>query len=239
MRATMVTATVLQTLRRRPDRALLAAFGVVAGLVLLVLHLASEVGAGDTDAFDSAILRAIRAATDRPGAGLQRLRFVMQDFTALGDSTTLTIVVLLVAGALLIVRKAAMAGFLIGASVTGTLAVELLKSAFDRPRPNVVAHWATFSNTSFPSGHAADSAIVYLTLAALIARSVETRGLRIYVVLAAMALTLMIGLSRLYLGVHWPTDVLAGWILGAGWAFFAATIAWWLQARHRIEAPGA
>lgn len=236
MRSTGIPA-ILQAVRQRPDRVLLAAFGIVAALVLFVLHIASEVGAGDTNRLDRAILVGMRSATDRPGAGLHALRFAMQDFTALGDSTTLTIVVLLVSGALLIVRKVAMAGFLIGASVIGTLAVELLKSAFDRPRPNVVAHWATFSHTSFPSGHAADSAIVYLTLAALVARSVKSRGLRVYVVLAAMLLTLLIGVSRLYLGVHWPTDVLAGWILGAGWAFLAATIAWWLQTRHTLERP--
>ncbi|WP_242185426.1 phosphatase PAP2 family protein [Sphingomonas sp. CARO-RG-8B-R24-01] len=228
----------LQSLQRRPDRALLLAFGIAAALLLLVLHLASEVGAGDTNAFDAMILRAIRNAADRPGAGFHALYKAMLDFTALGDVTTLTLVVALVAGALLIARKAAMAGFLIAASLLGTFAVETLKSVFDRPRPNVVAHWATFSNTSFPSGHAADSAIVYLTLAALVARSVESSGLRVYVLLAAMALTLLIGLSRLYLGVHWPTDVLAGWILGASWAFLAATIAWWLQARNTLEQPG-
>ena len=228
----------MQGLRKRPARALLLAFGVTAALLLFVLHLASEVGAGDTSVVDAAILRGIRATVDRPGAGWQLLYRVMQDLTALGDVTTLTLVVGLVAGGLLIVRKIAMAGFLVGASVLGTFAVSLLKSVFDRPRPTVVAHWATFSDTSFPSGHAADSAIVYLTLAALIARSVESRGLRTYVLLVAMALTLLIGSSRLYLGVHWPTDVLAGWILGAGWAFLATTLAWWLQARHTLEPPG-
>lgn len=234
----MVVQRFLNALRLRPDRAVLLAFGVAAGLLLLVLHIASEVGAGDTNALDSAILRGIRAVADRPGPGLRTLGFAMLDFTALGDTTTLTIVVLAVAGALLILRRAGMAGFLVGASVLGTLAVELLKSAFDRPRPNVVAHWATFSNTSFPSGHAADSAIVYLTLAALIARSVGSRGLRVYVLLVAVLLTLLIGLSRLYLGVHWPTDVLAGWILGSGWAFLAASVAWWLQARQGLAPPG-
>ena len=234
-----MTIRLLETLRTRPDRALLVAFGVVAALLLFVLHIASEVGAGDTDAYDSSILRGIRAAAERPGPVTHAVRLAMQDFTALGDVTTLTLVVILVVGGLLIVRKVAMAGFLVGASVLGTLSVELLKALVDRPRPNVVAHWATFSHASFPSGHAADSAIVYLTLAALVARSVQTRALRVYILVAAMLLTLLIGLSRLYLGVHWPTDVLAGWIVGAGWAFLAATAAWWLQARNALEAPGA
>jgi len=229
---------LLPMLRARPDRALLAAFGVVAALLLIVLRIGSVVGAGSTDAFDAAILRAIRVAADRPGAPAHAVRAAMQDFTALGDVSTLTLVVAVVAGGLLIVRKRAMAGFLIAASVLGTVSVELLKVLVDRPRPNVVAHWASFSNASFPSGHAADSAIVYLTLAALIAQSVETRALRVYVLSVALLLTLAIGLSRLYLGVHWPTDVLAGWIVGASWAFLTAIAAWWLQARHALEAPG-
>lgn len=234
----MKAGRMLQGIKARPDRAMLAAFGVATMLLLSILLIASYVAAGRTDAFDTAILRGLRAFAERPGTGSRIIHLAMTDLTALGDGMTLTIVVALVAGALLVVGKRAMAGFLVAAVVLGTVGVELLKALVDRPRPNVVAHWASFSNASFPSGHAADSAIVYLTLAALVARSVETRALRIYVLLSAMILTASIGVSRLYLGVHWPTDVLAGWIFGAGWAFLAASIAWWLQARRRLEAPG-
>ena len=113
----------------------------------------------------------------------------------------------------------------------------MLKLFFNRPRPDVVAHWTSYASASFPSGHAANSAIIYLTLAVLIARSVRSRAVRIYVVASASLLTFLIGLSRLYLGVHWPTDVLSGWIVGAGWALFCSSIAWWLQSRRAIEPP--
>jgi len=238
VRDVVLIRRIVRDMRTRPDRALLAAFGVAATLLLIVVLIASQVTAGNTAAFDAAILRGLRALAEQPGTAAHAARQVMQDCTALGDGVTLTIVVTLVTGALLVVGKRAMAGFLVAASLLGTIAVELLKVLVDRPRPNVVAHWASFSNASFPSGHAADSAIVYLTLAALIARSIESRGLRLYVLASAMLLTASIGVSRLYLGVHWPTDVLAGWIFGAGWAFLAATVAWWLQARRQLEAPG-
>lgn len=213
------------------------AFGVASAMLLAVLKLASEVSQGDTEAFDRFILRGLRdwASSATPMAHAVRLGMV--DLTALGDTLTLTLVVLLVTGFLLTVRKAGLALYVFAATTLGTLAVDLLKAAFDRPRPTVVPYWTTFSHTSFPSGHAADSAIVYLTLAAVVARSVESAAVRLYVLAVAALLALLVGISRVYLGVHWPTDVAAGWAVGAAWALVTSTVAWWLQARRAIEPP--
>jgi undecaprenyl-diphosphatase len=87
-----------------------------------------------------------------------------------------------------------------------------------------VPHLVDVTSTSFPSGHATDSALVYLTLAALLARTVPERVLRLYLIGIAILLTLLIGSSRVYLGVHWPSDVVAGWTLGAAWALASSLL---------------
>ena len=112
-----------------------------------------------------------------------------------------------------------------------------LKSLFSRARPDVVSRLAEVSSGSFPSGHAMNSAIIYLTLAVLVARSYEDARTRSFIVGLATLATLSIGFSRLYLGVHWPTDVLAGWLVGLAWALLMGMIAITLQKRHQIEQP--
>jgi undecaprenyl-diphosphatase len=114
---------------------------------------------------------------------------------------------------------------LIAASATGALVSQGLKQLFGRERPPLALHAVEVVNPSFPSGHAMLSAVVYLTLAVLIARFAERRRVKAYALAAGVALTLLVGASRVFLGVHWPSDVLAGWSLGAAWA-----LAWWLLA---------
>jgi undecaprenyl-diphosphatase len=117
----------------------------------------------------------------------------------------------------------------------GSLLTFVLKSLFDRPRPDVVVHLVGVSSASFPSGHAMASATIYLTLGALLARVQPQRRLKIYAGVVAATLTVLVGLSRVYLGVHWPTDVLAGWCVGAAWAMLCWLIAAWLQRRGAVE----
>ena len=100
----------------------------------------------------------------------------------------------------------------------GAEVVETAKEVFDRPRPDLVPHGAIVSTASFPSGHSMMAAVTYLTLGVLIARGLSDRRLKIYVLSLAVTMTLLVGVSRVYLGVHWPTDVLAGWLAGSGWA---------------------
>ena len=113
----------------------------------------------------------------------------------------------------------------------GTVISEGLKVGFNRPRPDLVAHIVETTSMSFPSGHAMLSAVTYLTLGAMLARTQESARLRGYVLGAAILLTLLIGVSRVYLGVQWPTDVLAGWCLGAAWALGCWITAAWFTAR--------
>jgi undecaprenyl-diphosphatase len=111
-----------------------------------------------------------------------------------------------------------------------------LKSLFDRQRPGLIPHDMALYTSSFPSQHSMMAAIVYLTLAALLARTEPTRALRVYLLLLAVALSVGIGFSRVYLGVHWPSDVLAGWSAGAAWAIFCWLIARRLHLHGDVEA---
>ena len=111
------------------------------------------------------------------------------------------------------------------ATISGAVLSSLLKLGFDRPRPDLVPHLTHVYSASFPSGHAMVSAVVYLTLGTLLTRIVSGIWLKIFVMAVAVLLTGLIGLSRLYLGVHWPSDVLAGWAAGAAWA-----LVWWTVA---------
>lgn len=206
-------------------------------VLLLTLKFASEVSEGDTLAFDKAILIAVRGATDGHGPASDTLRRLMLDVTTLGNNGMLAMVALLAVGFLIAAGKMRL-GALLGAGILlGSAASAVLKLAYDRPRPDVVAHLVDVQTASFPSGHAMNSAVVYLTMAALLARGQKKHGPRIYILGVGIMLTLMIGLSRIYLGVHWPTDVLVGWIFGASWAALLAYAGTRLQQRGTVEQP--
>lgn len=206
----------------------------LSALLLATLKLASEVVEGDTLAFDREILLAVRAHD--PASPL--LRQLMLDMTTLGNNSVLTAIALLALGFLVAEGKKRL-GLLLALGIgAGAAASALLKLAYDRPRPDVVAHLVGVDTASFPSGHAMNSAIVYLTIAVLLARDRKRPAGGIYIIAVGILLTLLIGLSRLYLGVHWPTDVLAGWIFGASWATLIAYAVARLQARGTVEPPG-
>lgn len=222
----------------RTDGRLLLAFLALAIVSLAFLKFASEVREGDTMAFDRWAMLALRhpnnlAIPDGPAW----FGFAMRDITALGGATGLTLITLVIAGFLLVARKFATAGFVLAAITGGAVLSTLLKAIFLRARPTIVPHLVTVDTASFPSGHAMNSAIVFLTLGALLTRTQKSRTVRIYLVAVAILLTLLVGFSRVYLGVHWPSDVIAGWIVGAAWASFCLAIARILQARRQIEQP--
>jgi undecaprenyl-diphosphatase len=128
---------------------------------------------------------------------------------------------------------------LVGATAIGEAILnDALKSIFDRARPDLVAHGVETSSTSFPSGHAMAAAAVYLTLAALLVRTQKSRAAKIAIISAAVLIAVLIGISRIYLGVHWPTDVIGGWLAGAAWALICWEIARKLQKRGKIERAG-
>lgn len=199
-------------------------FGVLLGLVgvacgaWLFSYIASEMMEGDTQAFDRKVLLAMRRSGDLSPIGPPALQESARDLTALGGATTLALLTLLTSGYLLLDGKRRMALFMCGCVVSGLLLSTVFKMLFERPRPDIVPHADYVSSTSFPSGHSMLSAVTYLTLGALLARSQRRKRLKAFFLLAAALLTFLVGLSRVYLGVHWPTDVLAGWTAGGSWA---------------------
>jgi undecaprenyl-diphosphatase len=148
----------------------------------------------------------------------------------------LTIVTISVAGYLSLEGKRQEAALLIVAVVGGLLISSLLKAGFDRPRPDLVPHGSIVSSRSFPSGHSMLSAVTYLTIGAISARLREDRRVKIYILVMAVLTTMLVGISRVYLGVHWPTDVLAGWTIGAAWALLCWFSTLFLQARGYLRA---
>lgn len=224
---------------RRIDSWLLIAFLALAGATAIFLHLASEMVEGDTLKFDRWLLRSLRSATDAGvPAGPGWLNAAMVEITALGGTTVLTLVTLFAGAVLLARRKWALALFVMGTIAVAATANSALKDLFLRDRPNIVPHLVEVSSASFPSGHAMNSATVYLTLAALLAAAERSWRVRAVLMGGAVGLTLLIGFSRVYLGVHWPTDVLAGWTVGAAWAVASALIAHRLQQADRLEGAG-
>lgn len=217
---------------------LLLAFTLVSSIWLFV-EIADEVREGETETFDNSILKALRSpnmVTDRMGA--RRVEESVRDITALGSVTVLLLITAVVLAYLAFTRRFNACIFL-SLAMGGGLALNwTLKKLFSRPRPDSVTHLHYVDSYSFPSGHTLLSAVVYLTLGALVARMAATRRQKLYVMGAAMLLAFLVGISRVYLGVHHPSDVLAGWAVGLVWAIVCWFIARYLQRRGAVEQPG-
>lgn len=220
---------------------LLLALGAVWGF----LALASEVAEGDTSAWDERLLLSLREPGDPAdpiGGGV--VEEALRDVTALGGATWLIFLAAAATGALALAGQGRSSLLLLGAVAGGQVLSHLAKGVFDRPRPALVSHEAYVQTASFPSGHSMMAAVTYLTLAVMLSRATRRRALKAYFFALAVTLTLAVGVSRVYLGVHWPTDVLAGWMIGAAWAMICALTADLLARRgavepERDEGPGA
>ena len=174
---------------------------------------------GDTLGFDEWLLLGLREPGDLAvPIGPRWFQEMVRDVSALGATGILTLIVIAVAGYLLVVGSTRQAIFLVVAVSAGTLINRLLKLVIARPRPDIVPHSTYVSNESFPSGHAANSAIVYLVLGMMLAGQVKSHAGKMYVLAVCVFITIIVGLSRIYLGVHWPSDVIAGWLVGMIWA---------------------
>lgn len=216
-------------------RTLLAVIGVAISIWAFA-GIYDEVRDGETLDFDHRVLLLFR----EPGApqepwGPPQLESAVRDVTALGGTPLIMFMTLAIAGYLVMARKPGAACFVVVAILGAAVLSFLGKDLIARPRPELVPHAVVVITHSFPSGHATGAAAAYLTLGALLARFQPRRRLKIYVLTLAVIITVAVGLSRLYLGVHWPTDVLAGWTLGAGWALTCWTIARFLQRRGQLE----
>jgi len=199
----------------------LLAMAVAASAVWLLVEVTSAVLNGELMPIDRRVLALFRDPTDPSRLmGPRWLQEMMRDFTALGGIGVLTLIVLGVAGFLVLDQKRAAAALLVIAAVTGVTINTLLKLVLARSRPDLVPAVAMMTSKSFPSGHSAMSAVVYLTCGVLIAGYRPRKRVKVYVLAAATFLALLVATSRVYLGVHWPTDVIAGLAFGAAWAMF-------------------
>ncbi|MEQ8662845.1 MAG: phosphatase PAP2 family protein [Gammaproteobacteria bacterium] len=215
---------------------LVAAIAIVAGGSWIFVEVSEEVVEGETHALDRALILALRNPAD-PGdpVGPGWVEELGRDVTALGGVGVLTYVTLAVVVYLVLQRQRRAALYVAAAIALGMLISFALKTGFDRPRPELVPHGSLVYTSSFPSGHSMMAALVYLTLGVLLARLQPRRQLKAYVIGLAVLTALAVGISRVYLGVHWPTDVVAGWVAGAVWAMTCWTVALWLQRRRAVE----
>jgi undecaprenyl-diphosphatase len=210
-----------------------------AGLLLAFATLANLASQGRAPAFDEWLIVALRTPGNLADPiGPKWLEEMMRDFTALGSTGVLTVMVIAIAGFLAMTRKTHAALLVLGSVIGGVLISQTMKWAYGRPRPDLVPHGAEVITASFPSGHSMMSAVVYLTVGALLARTEQDRAVKAYILAVAVLLMLLVGVSRVYLGVHWPTDVLAGWALGGLWALLCLALMQWLQFRGQVEAEG-
>jgi undecaprenyl-diphosphatase len=201
------------------------------------VEIAEEVGEGDHNGFEAKILKSLRRP-DHPEQlrGPDWLAVAARDITALGGPATIVLITGLTTGYLLLSRKVVLAGFILVAIGGGFAVSVVLKHSFVRARPEVVPHLMPEFSSSFPSGHSMSSAVVYITLGALLARSTPRWRDKVYLISAALLLSGLIGISRVAMGVHYPTDVLAGWVAGTGLALICWTVAYWLQLHEKDPA---
>jgi undecaprenyl-diphosphatase len=217
----------------RTEVVLLAALALIAGAVLAFIEIADDMREDDGRAFDLAVLRLTHPDPANPSdpAGPSWLDHASADFSALGSVTVLLTLVLAACGYLLLRRRALEALLLVVAAGGGLAISQGLKTIFERDRPPEIYRAAEALNQSFPSGHAMLSAVIYLTLGAMLARAEEHWPLRVYMMVLAILLALLVGLTRIHLGVHWASDVLAGWCAGAAWATLCWLLDRWLRKR--------
>jgi undecaprenyl-diphosphatase len=222
--------------RDRQELSILVGAIVILALIWIFATLAGEVMEGDTRQFDEWVLGALREPAD-PGLlrGPKWLASGAQDLTALGSPTVLGLTVLVVTGYLFLHGLYRNGMFIFVASVGGWVLNWLLKAAFARSRPDIVPHLREVMSSSFPSGHALTSAAVYLTLGALLMRIADGRLAKYYCIAIAMLLTVLVGSSRVFLGVHYPTDVVAGWLIGLSWALLCWVVERTLERRAGLK----
>lgn len=216
--------TRLLELRREPR--MIIALVLIAFALFVVIRVGSEFSEGESFAFDKWMLLALRHPNDlSQPIGPSWFKPVFVDITGLGSTTALTIFTLITVGYFLAARKVGAALFLALATGGGAVLGKVLKVSFSRPRPDIVPHFIDVHTASFPSGHTVNSAIVYLTIGAILSRAQPSPGLNVYIMSVAFTLAVLVGVSRVYLGVHYPTDVLAGWAVGGTWALLCWTTA--------------
>ena len=218
------------------DRMVLLSLLIATLAIGAFVELADRVSDQRTMHVDEWLLRALRRP-DNPQIpiGPHSLQEAGRDISALGGMTVLTLLTLSVVGFLGLRRMYGAMWLVLGSTLGGMITVTVLKNIFDRPRPSLVPHLSMVFTSSFPSGHSMLSATVFLTLGTLLSQFVHEKLLKAYFLTIAVLLTLLVGASRVYLGVHYPSDVLAGWSAGLAWALICGLLAKFLQRRGAVE----
>ncbi len=187
--------------------------------VFLFAQVLTEVRAGDIGASDRAILLAFRLVDDSSvPIGPPWLIQSAKDISALGGTTVISLLTAAAVGFLALHRQWRNVITLVSAVGGAAIVSNVMKVSLLRERPALALHLTDVWSFSFPSGHAMMAAATYLTFGMMLAHTQETKRARIYVVSLAVAMTVLIGVTRIYLGVHWPSDVVGGWFAGAAWA---------------------
>ncbi|TWU03183.1 phosphatase PAP2 family protein [Neorhodopirellula pilleata] len=199
------------------------------------VSIADEVFEGDTHRLDESILLSMRTPGDTSDPiGPNWFEEAGRDVTALGSVAALTLFTASFGGYLFVKKQPWVAVFVVVSIAAGTGVSTALKSGFDRPRPDLVPHETQIYTKSFPSGHSAMSSLVYLTLGAVMARAERDRRTKAFLMMVPIFLAILIGVSRVYMGVHWPTDVLAGWLFGITWAAASWLVFRYIQRRYAL-----
>ncbi|HOY79034.1 MAG TPA: phosphatase PAP2 family protein [Hyphomonadaceae bacterium] len=217
----------------RAEFVLVASLAVIAAAVLFFIGIADEMSEGEAHGFDMAVLQMLHSDAANPSdpIGPKWLDHAAADLTAIGSVSVLAVLALLV-GSFLVLQHKRLEAAIIAVAFGGGLTIsQLLKEFFNRERPPEIYRASEILNASFPSGHALLSTVVFLTLGAMLVQAAKGQGLRIFVMSAAIALAVLVGVTRIYLGVHWTTDVLAGWAAGAAWATACWLAGRWLKQR--------
>jgi len=220
----------------RADVLLLASVGVICACLWLFIEVAEEVGEGDHLPVEERIILSLREPGDPTRLiGPKWLAEAARDVSALGGTTVLTLVTTLTLAYLLLLGRRHAALFVSLTVGGGYVLSTLLKSAFGRARPDELLHLMRVNSASFPSGHSMLSSVVYVTLGALLAHRAFGRGPKLFVLSAALGLSFLVGLSRIFLGVHYPSDVVSGWTAGIAWSLLCSTIASRLQRTEKLK----
>lgn len=205
----------------------------LAALLWCFVELADDAPEGDYLVLEERVLQALRVE-GRPWGG-ESVAAAVRDVTALGGAVVVVLLSLLILGYLWLCRRYRVA-LLFAVAVAGGQALNaILKHAFARERPDATLHLVEVRSPSFPSGHSMAASIFYLTSGALLARTAQRRREKVYLLGAAALVTLLVGFSRVYLGVHYPTDVLAGWCAGGSWAILCWIATDWLARRGALR----
>ncbi len=230
---TAVTGLVRGMKQRREAVGPVVVLAVLAFGVYAFLAIADEVAEGEIRALDRWLFLALRNPADPSDPlGPPWLEEVALEITALGGYTLVLLALAAVVGLLVVTRRHGPALYAVLSVGSGALVSHFLKRYYERPRPDLAAHLDIVHTPSFPSGHALVATVAYLTLAALVIRFFGDLRVRLYVLFMALVISVAVGITRVYLGVHWPSDVAAGWALGAAWASLTWLVASLLQYRR-------